>query len=168
MRSETLGNVASCFACFKKQGHLWVLATLFRPLLSTMGRLTWFCWSSNVVRFVPKRDLFCPDAWAVLSINMVRFVLRRGPFCPEMWFVLCWNAVRFVWSVLSMVRFVRVPSLPELDLHTRYMGLNAEDTQDDFSVVRRTHNSGKRSQLVSGATTNKLLRKRNYILTLTL
>ena len=45
-----------------------------------------------------ERGPFGPTASSVLSWNVVRFVLRRGLFCLV------------TWSVLSMVRFVRVPT----------------------------------------------------------
>ena len=41
-----------------------------------------------MVHFVLKRDLFCPEAWAVLSSNVVCSVARCGPFCAETWSIL--------------------------------------------------------------------------------
>ena len=69
-------------------------------------------------------DPVCPKTGPVLSKNLVRSVLKPGPFCPGTWSVLSLDVVRFVlkhgpfvWSVLPMVRFVRVP------LHVRWMHL---------------------------------------------
>ena len=56
-----------------------------------------------MVRLVLKPGPFGHETWSVLSYNMVRFVLKRGPFCPE-------HGPFCPWSVLSVVRFVRVPT----------------------------------------------------------
>ena len=60
-----------------------------------------------MVLFVLQQGPFCSET---CSYGLVRFVLECGPFCPKTWSVLSCNVVRFVWSVLSMVCHVRVPT----------------------------------------------------------
>ena len=88
--------IAFCYACFEEQGHLWVLAAV-QTFVKHHGSSYMVLFVLNKVRFVQKRDPFCPEAWSGLSWKVVRFVLRCGPVCPKMW------------PLLSMVRFVRVP-----------------------------------------------------------
>ena len=90
--------IASCYACFEEQCHLWVLTALSKHHGSS---------------FDPKQGPFCRGMWSVLSWNMVSFVLRRGPFCPETWSVL--SGPFCPWSILSKYRHVHCidASIPE-------------------------------------------------------
>ena len=88
-----LWNIASCYACFKEQGHLWNLIYGYWLLSSDFCKTSWIflhdpacpkigrILSKTLVRSVLKPGPFCPGTWSVLSLDVVRFVLERGPFC---------------------------------------------------------------------------------------
>ena len=97
-----LWDNASCYACFEEQGHLWVLAALFR-----------LCKTSRIFL----HDPVCPKTGPVLSKNLVRSVLKPGPFCLGPLSVLSLDVVRFVLKrgPFSLVRFVYGPFCPRRD-----------------------------------------------------